>query len=72
MSSSPTNSQIEDALRESAIAPAKASNETGSVEQHSLKDRIDLDKHLLGKAVVDPFRCIHSKVVEPVPPGRPC
>lgn len=72
MSSSPTNAQIDDALRESATAPARASNETGSVEQHAPTDLIALDKHLTGKGIEDPFRCIRSKVVEPVPPGGAC
>ena len=50
MSNSPTNAELEDQLRQNALAPAEASNETGSVKQHSLKDQIELDRHLTQKA----------------------
>lgn len=51
MSSVPTNAQLEDTLRKNAAAPAEASNETGTFKQHSLKDQIELDKHLGRKSV---------------------
>lgn len=41
MSSVPTNSEIEDALRKAAVRPARASNETGSVEAHPLPDQVE-------------------------------
>jgi len=50
MSQVPTNAELEEQLRRNAAAPAEASNETGSVKQHSLRDQIELDKHLANKA----------------------
>ena len=40
---------LKDAIRESAKAPAKASGDAGSVEQHNLKDQIEADKYLASK-----------------------
>ena len=37
---------LEDTLRESVKKPAKASNDSGSVEQHPLRDQIELDRYL--------------------------
>ena len=44
--------EIEDAIRENASGPAKASGDAGSVEQHKLTDQIAADKHLAGKDAV--------------------
>lgn len=61
MSSSPTNAELEDALRENALSPAEASNETGSVKQHPLREQIELDKHFSRKAQgTNPFAGIAS------------
>jgi len=38
-----------DAIRDSAKAPAKASGDAGSVEQHKLPDQIAADKYLASK-----------------------
>ncbi|MBL9141883.1 MAG: hypothetical protein JNK53_08455 [Phycisphaerae bacterium] len=67
MSSVPTNAELDDQLRQSIAQPAEASNETGSVKQHSLKDRIDAQKFLDGRAVVNPFKCVRH--VRTVPAG---
>ena len=52
MSTTPSNSDIEKAIRDAAVAPASASNDAGSVSQHSLKDMIELDRYLASKAAV--------------------
>lgn len=52
LSTTPSNTDIEKALREAAVAPASASNDAGSVSQHSLKDMIELDRYLASKAAV--------------------
>ena len=40
---------LEDNIRDNAKAPAKASGDAGSVEQHNLKDQIEADKYLASK-----------------------
>lgn len=40
---------LDDAIRENAQSPAKASGDSGSVEQHSLADQIEADKYLASK-----------------------
>ena len=40
---------LEDNIRNNAKAPARASNDSGSVEQHNLKDQIEADKYLASK-----------------------
>jgi len=41
---------LEDAIRENAQGPAKASGDAGSMEQHKLPDQIAADKYLASKA----------------------
>jgi hypothetical protein len=41
--------ELEDAIRENAQGPAKASGDTGSVEQHKLPDQIAADRYLASK-----------------------
>ena len=59
--------EIEDAIRENASGPAKASGDAGSVEQHKLSEQIAADKHLAGKnAVSKPNRGLRfNKIVPP-------
>lgn len=40
---------LEETIRESAQAPAKASGDAGSVEQHKLTEQIAADKYLASK-----------------------
>lgn len=40
---------LEDNIRNNAKAPAKASGDAGSVEQHDLKDQIEADRYLASK-----------------------
>ncbi|MCL2120013.1 MAG: hypothetical protein FWH27_16470 [Planctomycetaceae bacterium] len=49
MSSDPT---LEDAIRENAAGPKRAQGDSGSMEQHSLKDQIEADKYLASKEAV--------------------
>jgi hypothetical protein len=41
--------ELEDVIRENAQGPAKASGDTGSVEQHTLTDQIEAAKFLASK-----------------------
>lgn len=55
-------------LRENAEGPAKASGDSGSVEQHKLTDQIELDRYLASKAAAKTKR--HGLVMKKfVPPG---
>ena len=40
---------LDSKIRESASGPKRASGDSGSVEQHPLKDQIAADKHLASK-----------------------
>ena len=40
---------LEDAIRQNAQGPAKASGDAGSMEQHSLPDQIEADRYLAAK-----------------------
>ena len=64
---SPT-SDLEQAIRENASQPAKASVDGQSVEQHPLKDQIEADRYLASKdATRKPGLGI--KFAKIVPPG---
>jgi len=41
--------ELEQAIRDNASGPAKASGDTGSVEQHKLTDQIAADRFLASK-----------------------
>jgi hypothetical protein len=41
--------ELEDAIRENAQGPAKATGDSGSMEQHKLPDQIAADKYLASK-----------------------
>ena len=43
---------LQETIRESANAPAKASGDAGSVEQHKLTEQIAADKYLASKEAV--------------------
>lgn len=40
---------LEQAIRDNASGPAKASGDSGSVEQHSLGEQIEADRYLASK-----------------------
>lgn len=45
-----TEDDLEAAIRENAKGPAKAQGDSGSVEQHPLKEQIEADRYLSSKA----------------------
>jgi hypothetical protein len=61
-------------IRDNASGPAKASNETGSVEQHPLRDQIEADRYLASKsAATNPRRALRlTKLVPPSATGGSC
>jgi len=44
--------QIKDAIAENATGPAKATGDSGSVEQHPLKDQIEAAKFLASQGAI--------------------
>ena len=59
---------LEQAIRDNAAGPVKAAGDSGSVEQHSLKDQIEADRYLASKnAARKPGLGI--KFAKIVPPG---
>jgi len=63
-----TPSQLDDAIRDNAAAPAKASVDGQSVEQHSLADQIAADRYLASKQATRKAG-LGLKTSKLVPPG---
>ena len=59
--------ELEDAIRENAQGPAKASGDAGSMEQHKLPDQIAADKYLASKDAAKSKRrgLVFNKFVPP-------
>jgi hypothetical protein len=59
---------ITDAIRENAAGPAKATGDSISVEQHSIREQIEADRYLASKrAASKPHRGLRFTRI--VPPG---
>ncbi len=59
---------LEQAIRDNAAGPAKASGDTGSVEQHKLADQIAADRYLASKEAAK-SKSRGLKFNKLVPPG---
>lgn len=59
--------KLEEAIRQNAQGPAKASGDSGSMEQHKLPDQIAADRYLASKqAAKSPRRgLVLNKIVPP-------
>lgn len=59
--------ELDDAILENATGPARASGDSGSVDQHSLPDQIAVAKYRAGRAAVArPHRgLLFTKLVPP-------
>lgn len=59
--------ELEDAIRQNAQGPAKASGDSGSIEQHKLPDQIAADRYMASKqAAKSPRRgLVLNKIVPP-------
>ncbi|RIK72253.1 MAG: hypothetical protein DCC68_26625 [Planctomycetota bacterium] len=60
--------ELEQAIRDNAAGPAKASGDTGSVEQHKLPDQIAADRYLASKEAAK-SKSRGLKFNKLVPPG---
>ena len=58
---------VEDALRENAQGPKRAQGDSGSVEQHDLKDQIEADRYLASKEAAK--KGLGVRMTKVVPPG---
>ena len=59
---------LEQTIRENAAGPKRAQGDSGSVEQHDLKDQIEADRYLAAKdAVRKPTKGL--RFTKLVPPG---
>ncbi len=59
---------LEQAIRDNAAGPAKAAGDSGSVEQHPLKDQIEADRYLASKsAAKSPAKAL--RLTRLIPPG---
>lgn len=59
---------LEQAIRDNADGPAKASGDAGSVEQHKLPDQIAADRYLASKQATKSKR-LGLRFTRIVPPG---
>jgi len=60
--------ELEQAIKDNAAGPAKASVDGQSVEQHSLRDQIEADRYLAGKEATRK-KGLGVKLVKLEPPG---
>ncbi|MBX3356492.1 MAG: hypothetical protein KF724_12420 [Phycisphaeraceae bacterium] len=62
------DANLEQKIRDAAAGPARASNETGSVDQQPLGELIDADRYLASKeAATNPRKAL--RFTKLVPPG---
>lgn len=62
------DNNLETIIRNNAEGPAKASGDSGSVEQHSLADQIEADRYLASKQAMSQKRR-GIRLSRIVPPG---
>lgn len=59
--------ELEQAIRDNAQGPAKASGDSGSVEQHSLTEQIEADRYLSSKEAAN--KGLGIRMTKVLPPG---
>ena len=59
--------ELQDAIKENAQGPKRAQGDTGSVEQHDLKDQIEADRYLASKDAAK--KGLGVRMTKVVPPG---
>ena len=58
---------LEDTIRDNAQGPRRAQGDSGSVEQHDLKDQIEADRYLSSKEAAK--KKLGVRMTKVVPPG---
>ena len=61
--------ELENAIRDNASGPKHASGDSGSIDQHPLKDQIDADKYLASKTAMSKNPAKGFTRVKIIPPG---
>ena len=61
---------LEQTIRDNAQGPAKASGDSGSMEQHRLQDQIEADRYLASKKAAQ-SKGLGVRFTKVVPPGAP-
>ena len=59
--------ELDTSIRDNASGPRKASGDSGSVEQHDLKDQIEADRYLNSKQAVK--NGLGIRISKLLPPG---
>ena len=62
------NDNLNEAIRDNASGPAKATGDSGSVEQHKLRDQVEADRYLESKKATR-RKGVGVKFAKLVPPG---
>jgi hypothetical protein len=59
--------ELDSTIRDNAQGPRRAKGDSGEMEQHSLADQIEADKHLAGKGalVKKNFGMTRAKIIPP-------
>jgi hypothetical protein len=60
--------KLEDAIRENAKGPAKAAGDSGSIEQHPLREQVEADRYLASKKAAK-SKGLGLRRTKLVPPG---
>lgn len=60
--------ELEEQLKEHAKRPAKVAGDAGSVEQHPLRDQIELDRYLNSKNAAK-RKGLGIRITKIIPPG---
>jgi len=60
--------ELDDTIQDNAAGPRKASGDSGSVEQHPLRDQVEADRYLSSKKAAR-SKGLGVKVSKLVPPG---
>lgn len=60
--------ELEEVIEENAQGPAKVTGDSGSVEQHPLKDQIEADRYLASKKAAK-AKGAGLRLIKIVPPG---
>ena len=59
---------LDNAIRENAAGPKRAAGDSGSVEQHSLTEQIEVDRYLASKEAAR-SKGLGIRMTKLVPPG---
>ena len=60
--------ELDDTIQDNAAGPRKATGDSGSVEQHPLRDQVEADRYLNSKKAAR-SKGLGVKVTKLVPPG---